>query len=307
MRSASTITLSLLTVSGLVLAQTAPSQGGQTWKRVGDSGSGPAAVADPAGPPQAIDPPPAQLTVKAGTFVTVRINQALSSDKNQPGDAFTATLVRPVVVDGFVVAQPGQTLAGRVAEAVKAGRAKGVSHLGIQLTELTFADGQQAPIQSELVTRTGSTSEGRDAAAIGTTTGVGAAIGAAAAGGPGAAIGAGAGAVASTIGVLLTRGNPTIIRPEQVLTFRINSDIVVATDRAPQAFHPVGPADYNQPQLQVSRPGGYAPPAAAPGYAVGYPYVYGYPYGYGYPYYWGPSVGVYFGGYGRYGGYRHFR
>jgi len=253
---------------------------------------------DPAAPPQ--------LTLKAGTYVTVRLNQALSSDRNQAGDAFTATVVRPVVVDGFVVAQPGQTFAGRVAEAVKAGRAKGVSHLGLQLTDLTFADGQQAPIQSELVTRTGPTSVGRDATSIGVTTGVGAAVGAAAAGGPGAAIGAGAGAVASTIGVLLTRGKPTIIGPESVLTFKVNTDVNIATDRAPQAFRAVGPNDYSQPALQAGRPGGYA---AAPGgsyyagspYGYGYPYAYGYPYGYGYPYYGYPGVGLYFGGGGFFG------
>ena len=46
------------------------------------------------------------------------------------------------------------------------------------------------------------TSQGRDATAIGTTTGIGAAIGAAAGGGTGAAIGAAAGAAAATIGVL---------------------------------------------------------------------------------------------------------
>lgn len=285
--------LSLLAAASFVSAQNTTSSSG--WKPVGGgSNQAPALQSNtpvPAEPaPSAVAP--AHLTVKSGTYITVRVNQYLSSDKNQAGDAFTATLVRPLVVDGFVVARPGQTLAGRVAEATKAGRAKGTSHLAVQLTDLTFADGQQAPIQSELVTRTGPTSVGRDATAIGVTTGAGAAIGAGAAGGPGAAIGAGAGAVASTIGVLLTRGKPTIIGPESVLTFKIDSDIAIATDRAPQAFRAVTPSDYNQPALQTGRPGaGYAagPYAAAP-YAA-YPY-YGYPY-YGYPYY-GP--GIYFGG-----------
>ena len=62
--------------------------------------------------------------------------------------------------------------------------------------------------------RNGPTSEGRDAVGIGAATGVGAIIGAGAADdirGEGAAIGAGAGAAAGIIGVLLTRGKPTII------------------------------------------------------------------------------------------------
>ena len=49
------------------------------------------------------------------------MNQALSSDRNQEGDIFTATLTQPVVVNGVVVAQRGQTVMGRVAEATRPG------------------------------------------------------------------------------------------------------------------------------------------------------------------------------------------
>src|SRR5207237_4789768 len=59
---------------------------------------------------------PARLTLQSGTFLTVRTNQPLSSDHNQQGDFFSATLAEPVVVDGVVVAQRGQTLAGRGTE-----------------------------------------------------------------------------------------------------------------------------------------------------------------------------------------------
>ena len=65
---------------------------------------------------------PAQLTLQAGTYVTVRVDQYLSSNKNFAGDGFTATLTQPLVVDGLVVAQRGQTLGGRVADVQKAGR-----------------------------------------------------------------------------------------------------------------------------------------------------------------------------------------
>jgi hypothetical protein len=286
-------TFSFIAAAGVLLAQQAPSQGG--WQRVGEGGTGRAnSIATTDAPPPAPPPEtqvPSQLTLKPGTFVSVRINQALSSDHNQQGDAFTATLDRPLVVDGIVVAQRGQTLAGRVSEAQKAGRVKGVSHLGVQLTDLTVADGQQVPIQSALVTRQGRTSEGRDAGAIAGTTGVGAIAGAAAGGGAGAGIGAGAGAAAGIIGVLLTRGQPTIIYPEQLLTFQIEAPVTISTDRAPQAFHAVQPSDYNQPSApRLQRQAGPPPPAYYP-----------YGYGYGYPYsYWGP--GFYGYGPGFYGG-----
>ena len=122
---------------------------------------------------------------------------------------FSATLEQPIVVDGFVVAQRGQTVSGRVTEAQKAGRVEGTSRLGVELTDLTFVDGQQASVHSQMINRTGPTSVGRDAAAIGGTTALGAIIGAGADWGRGAAIGAGAGAAAGIIGVLLTRGKPT--------------------------------------------------------------------------------------------------
>jgi hypothetical protein len=233
---------------------------------------------------------PSKLTIKAGTYVTVRVNEILSSDRSMAGDAFTATLTKPIVVDGVVVASRGQNVTGRVTEAKKAGRVAGTSRLGIQLIELPVVDGQQLPIQSELLTRNGTTSTGRDAGAIAATTGVGAAVGAAVHGGVGAGVGAGAGLIVSVAGVLLTRGNPTIIYPETMLTFRVNQDVTVSTDRSVQAFRFVEPADYETPAPALARRP--MPPRLAYGYGYA-PYGYPYPY-YGYPYY-GPGLGFYFG------------
>ena len=75
------------------------------------------------------------LTMLSGTTLTVRLNQPLSSDHNQVGDVFSASLDQPVIVLGIVVAQRGQTVAGHVVEVKKAGRVHGVSRLGITLTD----------------------------------------------------------------------------------------------------------------------------------------------------------------------------
>jgi hypothetical protein len=236
---------------------------------------------------------PGHITIPAGTFVTVRADQFLSSDKNKAGDGFSATLFRPLVAGGLVVSRPGQTLGGHVIEAKKAGRVKGVSHLQIGLNTMTLADGQQIPIQTELVSINGNTSNGRDASAIAMTTATGAAIGAAADWGVGAAIGGGAGLIASTVGVLVTRGHPTIIYPEARLTFRLAKPVTFSTGLAPQAFAPASTANYNTraavqgptPANRGCRDGGYGCAPYPP------PYYYG-PY---YPYYWGPSFGFYYG------------
>src|SRR5271156_3452020 len=236
---------------------------------------------------------PDALTIPAGTVIQVRTSDWLSSDRNKTGDEFIATLAQPIVVDGWVVMRRNQNIIGHVTDATRAGRVKGVSKLQLDLSQLTLVDGQLVPVQTTLLNASAGTSNGRDAAAIGITTGTGAAIGAAAAGGPGAAIGAGAGFVASVAGVLLTRGKPTIIPPEDVLTFRVENPVTISTGRSNVAFRVVTPQDYAQ-----ARPAGARPRLVRPYPPPPYGY-YGYRYG---PYAYGPyPYPAYYGYYGRWG------
>jgi len=291
----------------------APSSG---WHRFDPAAPGaqapPDSAVDPGqGPGQAPALPPAgptKLTIPAGTWVTIRVNEPLSSDHSQVGDAFFATLAQPLIIDGLVVARRGQPVSGLVSEAKKAGRVSGTSRLGLELTEIGLMNGHQVQVKSKLIELRGPTSGGRDAFAIGSTTAVGAGIGAAVNGGVGAGIGAGAGLVASTIGVLLTRGRPTIVYPETPLTFRLDSAVTIDADY--QAFQPA-PQQQNYGQGGMRRPGygpspygpgAYGPGAYGPGAPpppYGYaPYPYPYAYGYPYPYFWGPTF-VFRGGWGR--------
>ena len=218
---------------------------------------------------------PPTLTVPAGTLLRVRVSEFLSSDHNKVGDSFTAELEQPVVADGWVVARRGQTVLGRVAVAKKAGRVKGVSQLGVGLTYLVLVDGQQLLVRTQMIQDTAGTSRGRDAAALGTTTGVGATIGAAASGGEGAAIGAGAGAAVGVIGVLLTRGRPTELPPETSLTFQLQSPLSISTARSRVAFRPVNPEDYGPAKLQRRPHLAGAPYPPPPYYSRRfYPYYY---------------------------------
>lgn len=342
----------LILTSGVALAQDQPPTPPQTpppanggWRRAGDMpqadpqmppvqqvdptqpvdrsdpyGQAPASMAPQTAPPQGVPqasnrPPygaPAQLTLKQGTFFTVRTNQMLRSDKNKSGDLFTATLTQPLIVGGVVVAQPGQEVAGVVNDT---GKDKDGKHfMRLQLTTITAADGSQVPVHTQLTALRGTTMPGGvQAGAVVATTAVGAAIGGAAAWGTGAAIGAGAGALAGIAAVVATRNQPAVIYPETALTFQTTAPVTVSTANAPQAFRFAGPEDY-QPQPTLVRGGGprpypgaapypgasYAPgPAYAPGY--GYPPAYygpAYYPGY-YPYYYGPGFGVVIGrGYG---------
>ena len=197
----------------------------------------------------------------SGGHGSVRADQRVFVERqNQVGDRVTATLQQPVVVNGYVVARRGQMLVGQVEAAEKAGRVKGTSQLGIELTDMTMADGQSRPILTELWKGSGGTSHGADAATIGGTTALGAAIGSIADWGRGAAIGAGAGAAAGIGAVLLTRGRPTVIPPETWLTFRLKEPVTVDTTQSARAFLPVSQYDYdNYGGRRGSRyAGGYA-------------------------------------------------
>ena len=237
----------------------------------------------------------------------MRTNEPLSSDHSQVGEQFSGTLQQPIVIDGWVVARRGQTVLGKVQSVKKAGRVTGVSHLGVELTDLTLVDGLQAPILTQLWQATGGTSHGADAATIGGTTALGAIIGSAADWGRGAAIGAGAGAVAGIGAVLLTRGRPTVVPPEAQLSFKLVDPVKVDTTHSQRAFLPVSQEDYGngRPRLRA----GYGPNGPYGPYGPYAPYPA--PCGYYYPCYYGPGgyVGVYpgFGWWGYYGGRRYWR
>lgn len=173
---------------------------------------------------------PHTITIAAGTLLPVRIGETLSARDNEPGDTFLATLDQPLVVDGFVIAERGSRVEGRVVEAEAAGRAKGNSHIGIELVKLSTSDGQHVRIRTAPYKKESNRNTGNDVAKVGVIAAIGAAIGAAADGGKGAAIGAGVGGAAGVADVMLSRGKPVEIPVETRLSFRIQ-DAVTITER----------------------------------------------------------------------------
>src|SRR4030095_4432246 len=152
------------------------------------------------------DSPPAELLAAAGTVLAVQVRDHISSDKTTVGDSFIGVLQQPLVIDGWIVSRPGQTVMGQVTSANRAGRVKGTSDLAIELTEIVLVNGYQAPVRTQPLINRGQDSRREDIATIAGIAGLGTAIGAAAGGGKGALIGAGIGAGAATVGVLSTRG-----------------------------------------------------------------------------------------------------
>jgi hypothetical protein len=177
-------------------------------------------------------PSPHSVTIADGTMLRVRLGDALSTKRNRVGDTFTGTLDQELVVDGFVIAERGSRVEGRVALSEEAGRTRGLAHLGLELTRIHTSDGQTVNVRTARFEQLGAPSKTEDWAKIGMGTALGGAIGAAAGGGKGAAIGAAAGAAAGAGTVAATRGKPAEIAVETRIGFKLEQPVML-TERLP--------------------------------------------------------------------------
>jgi hypothetical protein len=170
---------------------------------------------------------PNTVTLKDGTLFKVRLAETLSSERHANGDTFWATLDEPLAADGFVIAERGARVEGKVINAVRAGRVKGTAELSLQLTRLRTSDGQDVAIQTATFTKEGPKSVKDDAMKVAIGSAIGAAIGAIGGGGRGAAIGAATGGAAGGGYVLTQRGKPAELPVETRLTFRLEVPVTL--------------------------------------------------------------------------------
>lgn len=187
-----------------------------------------ATTATPAPKPAPPEPPKANtVTIPSGTTLMVRLQEKLSSEKNQPGDTFQATLDQAVVIDGFIIAERGARVQGRITELDRAGKVKGRAKLVLELTQLNTSDGQRVRVQTSPFERVAQSSVKKDALKVGIGAAIGAAIGGIAGGGKGAATGAGVGGAAGAGQVLLTRGEAAELGVETRLSFRLQEAVTL--------------------------------------------------------------------------------
>jgi hypothetical protein len=181
----------------------------------------------PGGPPVVQPARPAEVSIAAGTNLTVRINQRISVKTNRAGDRFDGEIAEPVLGDNNQVALPkGTPVNGIIAASHKRGHFKGASILELRLTSLTL-NGNQYRLDTRDLTRTKKGKGKRSAAFIGGGSGLGMLIGGVATGGTGLLIGGLAGAGAGTAAAGLTGNRDIEIPSESIVRFKLANDLVV--------------------------------------------------------------------------------
>lgn len=175
--------------------------------------------------PLAFAAAPAADTLPVGTKLSVRLNSTVSTKNSPAGSVFTATLIEPLKIGERVVAPRGTQVEGRVIHSDPGGRVKGRAAIAVRLTRIHPPSGKAVALTTSSVWRSANGTKKRDALLLTGASGTGAGIGALAAGGVGAAIGAGAGAAAGAGAVLVTRGEPSVIRAETALTFQLRAPL----------------------------------------------------------------------------------
>jgi hypothetical protein len=108
----------------------------------------PAEAEKPAPAPRHVAQPPHRVILQAGSPVTVRLLQTLSTERTPAGETFQAQLADPLVADGLVIAERGARVSGRVVNSIPGGL-NGVSSIELRLLDFTAADGQRVAVSCD--------------------------------------------------------------------------------------------------------------------------------------------------------------
>ena len=160
------------------------------------------------------------LVVPARKEITVQLGSPIGSKLSQPGDTFTGTVARDVMVGDVVAIPRGAQVSGTVVDAKPLGRFKGGAVLEVRLNSINV-NGADLRAQAAARTFTEKGKGKRTAVLAGGGAVLGGLIGGLAGGGKGAAVGLAAGGGAGAGGAAFT-GNKEIVLPaESALSFEL--------------------------------------------------------------------------------------
>jgi len=164
-------------------------------------------------------------TIPAGTVLVVRMIDSVSSDEDEPGDIFEATLEKPVVREGVMLAPKGTPVEVQLVHVRQSGQWRGEEEIALLLRRMTL-DEETYLMDTSFAEVASEAKGGQTAKVVGATAAIGAIIGAIAGGKKGAAVGAATGAGAgATVQVL--RGKEVRVPSETRLSFILQEAITL--------------------------------------------------------------------------------
>jgi len=174
-----------------------------------------------------LPPVPVNVTISAGTMLTVRIDQRISVKTSRAGERFTGEIVEPVLAgDNSVLVPKGALVGGVVDVSHRRGHFKGRSLLELRLTSLT-TNGTKYLLTTRDLSESKKGKGRRSAALIGGGTVLGMIVGGATTGGVGVAVGGLVGGGAGTAVAGLTGNRDLDIPAESIVRFKLSEDLVV--------------------------------------------------------------------------------
>ena len=167
-----------------------------------------------------------KVTVPAGTRILIRTIDSIDSSQQKAGYRFTASLETSLQADNMTVAPRGTRVYGVLSSASSAGRMKGSSELGLELTDIVI-NGTSYPLLTSSYEIEGKGEGGNTAKKVIGGAGLGALIGGIAGGGKGAGIGALIGGGAGTAVASSKKGQQLSIPSESLLEFRLAQPVTL--------------------------------------------------------------------------------
>jgi hypothetical protein len=167
----------------------------------------------------------AYAQIPAGTVVSVRMIDSISSERNDPGQVFRGWLAAPVRLNHSVVLPQGSTAFVRLVNVERAGDIKGRDELTLQLDRIVTPKGVAYPVHSYIVEFRGHSQGKRTAKSAGIGGAIGGGVGALLGGGTGALVGGTVGAGAGVLHEATKSKRPIFIGSESLVNFRLAQPI----------------------------------------------------------------------------------
>src|SRR5262249_44140908 len=109
-----------------------------------------------------------EVTIPAGTHLTVTLDTPVGSDTSRVEQAVTAHLAQAIRLQGQTVLGEGSRLSGVVTDATRSAKVKGRAHVALQFDAVTpQGDDQRYAIRTASIGRTAEATKKKDALEIG--------------------------------------------------------------------------------------------------------------------------------------------